>query len=192
MIGNRELSGLGVLVAGSALYFMVAVGAQPAFADPPECPAVNDEEGSGYAATFNTIWKVSRIDLPLGESANRKHHLCEGDRFVFIRSGGPDTEKEFLIPVGNLAARWGSGQLQVKRTPPVGPTGGNRLCVEVSLRGHGSGEDSLHVFKFRRTIAWGPDVDRIEMEIEFDQRKDTFKCESESRDTHHGMAHAHD
>jgi hypothetical protein len=192
MIGNRRLSGIWALVAVSGLWFLATVGIVPAYAEPPECPGLTYPDGSDSAPTFNTIWKVRQIDSHLGPATDRKFHLCDGDRFVFITSGNPGNQKEFLIPVGSLAARWGSGQLEVKRTTEGGPTGGNRLCVEAMLQGHGNLAPSLHVFKFHRTIAWGPDIDRIQMEIEYDQKKASFNCESENRDTHHGMAHAQD
>jgi hypothetical protein len=192
MIGERAVSGICVLMAGSALCLLATVGASSAFADPPECPGVSHPPGSDNAPTFNTIWKVRQIDSHLGQEADRKYHLCDGDRFVFIRTGAPGNEQVFMIPMGTLATRWGSTALEVKRTPEGGSTGGNRLCVEAMLKGHENTGKSPHVFKFHRTIAWGPDIDRTQIEIEYDQKKASFNCESEDRDTHHGMAHAED
>lgn len=192
MLGNRRLMGLVTLVAGSGLCLLATVGAESTYADPPadppECPTnVHPTGGSGYGSTFGTLWEVKDFTNP-ADAAVRKFHLCEGDRFMFIRPGG--TEK--LILMGNLVSRWGERELDAKRTPFTGANVSYRLCVEVLLRPSSDAAPEPYVFKFNRQIVSGPNIDTTKMRIVYSRSSQAFNCDSESEDHDHGMAHAED
>lgn len=161
------------------------LAAQP---PPPDCPDdFTHIPGDRDSPLFGTVWTVTfvKLDDPNPDPEVIKRHVCEGDQLIFLKvAQAGQAAKEFVVPRGNLARRWGvehGTALEADRTPA------NRLCLMIDLAHGKNTEGHDHIFKFSRFV---DDDDRVKLMVRFNDKQQNESCKSDP--VHGGMAHAQD
>jgi hypothetical protein len=169
---------------------MATVEADSTQAPPPECPSSYvPEAGSGSPSTFGTLWEAKKV-IPQGDQASKKYIMCEGDKFMFVRTGAGHQREEFIVPFGSLATRWGLkggiGKLPVRRDPD------RKLCLIMDIaQSHNGAQSVPHIFRFQRYIEH--EIDHVRMKVQFHRLKQGESCDVRDEGlVSDGLAHADD